>query len=169
MFQFIHTALGYISRLFLALTVGLLATMLAINVVNIALRNILGSGFTWVFEYTQLFFVWGSFLVLFVIYHNKRDIVVYYFVQKMPVHIQNILSYLVYGVVLLVTGVILSQFFVILETQVGYLSDLIEFPRYWLSIPLFVSCALIFIDTCNQLLGQVRQDIFGDNLFFKER
>ncbi len=151
----LHKLLSVISRLFLTISVTMLVIMLVINVVNIALRNILGTGYTWVFAYTQVLFVWANFFVLFVIYHNKRDIVVYYFVNKMPERVQHALHYLVYAVVLGVTGTIISQLPVILETQVGQISDLVEYDRYWLSVPLFASCILIFIDTCNQLLGQL--------------
>lgn len=151
----LHNLLNFICRWFLRIAVTMLVTMLVINIVNIALRNLLGSGYTWVFAYTQVLFVWANFFILFVIYHNKRDIVVYYFVNKMPESVQNALHYLVYVVVLGVTGTIISQLPTILETQVGEISELVEYDRYWLSVPLFVSCILIFIDTCNQCLGQL--------------
>ena len=151
----LHNLLSILSRIFLTTAVSMLGVMLVINVINIALRNIMGTGLAWVFAYTQMFFVWVNFFILFVVYHNNRDIVVYYFVRKMPARIQSLLNYLVFVVILGVTGTILSQFPIIIETQVGQLSDLIEFPRYWLSIPLFASCLLIFIDTTNQFFGQL--------------
>jgi TRAP-type C4-dicarboxylate transport system permease small subunit len=116
--------LGRIDKLFLLLAGLLLIAMLAGNAANIASRNLFGVAILFVFPWTIVFFVWGSFLC--------------FFVTKL--------------VTLGVTGVLIWQAPGVLALQVGPISELVDIERYLLSIPLFVSSFLIFTDTLVDIL-----------------
>ena len=144
--------LDRIGRLFLLLAGLLLVAMLAGNAANIASRNFFGTAILFVFPWTIVFFVWGSFLSFFVIYRRRRDIAVEFLVRRLPPGPQRIATTIAGVTTLVVTGVLVWQAPGILALQVGPVSDLVDIERYLLSIPLFISSALIFIDTLVTLL-----------------
>lgn len=144
--------LGRIDKLFLLLAGLLLIAMLAGNAANIASRNLFGVAILFVFPWTIVFFVWGSFLCFFVIYRRRRDIAVEFLVDRLPPRLQRITRFIAKLVTLGVTGVLIWQAPDVLALQVGPISELVDIERYLLSIPLFVSSFLIFTDTLVDIL-----------------
>jgi TRAP-type C4-dicarboxylate transport system permease small subunit len=121
---------------------GLLLVMLVINLANILSRLLLDAGIIWVFPWTSVLFVWMIFLGFFVIYRRGQDIAIDILVRRFGSRMQAGLRILVDLIVIGLMGIILYQALTLVPRQVGRI-DMVGIQRYWLSIPFFVSCALI--------------------------
>ena len=153
--------LGWVEHVFLVVASSCLVVMLAGNAANIALRNVTGSGLSFVFPWTTVLFVWMNFLAFFVIYRRGNDISVKYFVERLGPRGQ-IFTWLLYQIVaIFVVSVILLEGPGILALQVGYVSEFVEIERYWLSVPFFLSCALVLLDIIITILHAILTREFG--------
>lgn len=142
--------------LFLILANASLALMLIGTAATIVLRPF-NLGFYWIWPWTMQFFVWLAFFGFYVIYRRQKDIAVDFLMQRLGAGAMNFTRYFVILVTLVVCGLMLMEAGVILETQVGEIEGVIlpggvELERYTLSIPLFLSTLLIFINTLLDLL-----------------
>jgi TRAP-type C4-dicarboxylate transport system permease small subunit len=148
--------LGYAERLFLALANLCLAAMLAINAANILWRGATGQNLNLVWPWTTLLFVWMTFFGFFVIYRRATDITVDYFVDLMG-HKALVATRLLSDIITVgLMGLLLIEAPRTLASQVGDM-ELIPLQRYWLSVPLFLSAALVavhfFLDLIKALIG----------------
>lgn len=129
-------------RLFLTLANVALAAMLAINIVNICWRAATEQNLNFVWPWTTLLFVWMTFFGFFVIYRRAKDITVDYFIDLMGykalVATRLLSDVIIVGLMLL----LLAEAPRTLASQVGDM-ELIPLQRYWMSVPLFVSAALV--------------------------
>lgn len=132
-------------HLFLVLANACLIIMLTINVANIGQRALIDKGIHWVFAWTGVLFVWMTFLGFFVIYRRKKDITVDFVIDRLGVKGRNASRFLVNLIVMFLMAVMLAQAPKILSSQVGVI-QMVGLQRYVLSLPLFISCALIFIN-----------------------
>ena len=119
-----------------------LAVSLAINIVNLAARNILGFGMAPVFSWTMVLFVWMVFLAFFPLYRRRMDITVDMIVSRLPPLPQLALRLGADALAVVVLGAIVAQLPRIIDSQVGRL-DFVGLERYMLSLPLVASCALV--------------------------
>ena len=149
--------LGVCERVFRVLANACLAIMLGMNIVNIAVRGVTEKGIPWVFPWTVVFFVWMTFFGFFVLYRKRRDITVDFIVDRLGPWARLASRLLVNAIVLVLMTVMLWHAPTIYEQQVGSI-EMVGLERYTMSTPLFVSCALIFInfviDTVRILAGQ---------------
>lgn len=148
--------LAQAERLFLALANLALAVMLAINILNIFWRGLIGQNLNFVWPWTTLLFVWMTFFGFFVIYRRGKDITVDYFVDRIGErarHATRILSGLI---TVGLMGLLIFEAPRTLASQVGDM-ELIPLQRYWMSVPLFLSAALVglhfLLDLCKVLRG----------------
>jgi TRAP-type C4-dicarboxylate transport system permease small subunit len=129
-------------RLFLVLANVALAAMLAINILNIFWRGLTEQNLNFVWPWTTLLFVWMTFFGFFVIYRRAKDITVDYFIDLMGpkaiVATRYLSDIIIVGLMLL----LLFEAPRTLASQVGDM-ELIPLQRYWMSVPLFLSAALI--------------------------
>ncbi len=127
-----------------------LGIMLIGTAATIILR-LFNTSFYWIWPWTMQCFVWMSFFGFFVVYRRRKDIAVDFVMNKIGVGAVVASRYFVNLLILIVTGVMLLQMPTIIESQVGVIDGVItpwgELERYTLSVPLAISCALIFIDT----------------------
>jgi TRAP-type C4-dicarboxylate transport system permease small subunit len=128
-----------------------MAIMLVANIVNLALRNITGSGLVWVWAWTGVLFVWMTFFAFFVIYRRHVDITVEIVVLRFSRFVQFLFRLFVDLLALGVMGVILVESPRIFTSQVGVL-DFVGLERYVLSIPLIASCVLIALQFLYDLI-----------------
>jgi TRAP-type C4-dicarboxylate transport system permease small subunit len=142
MWRLLDRGLSAADRIFLAAANGLLLAMLAINLANILSRLVLDLGIIWVFPWTGVLFVWTIFLGFFCIYRRGQDVAVDVLVRRLPDRARAGVRVLVDLLALALLGTILAQAPTLIPRQVGVI-DLVGIQRYWLSIPLFVSCFLI--------------------------
>ena len=113
--------------------------------------------FYWIWPWTMQFFVWMSFFGFFVVYRLGKDIVVDFLVFKLGPKAVLITRYLVPILIMIIMGFILKEMPVILSSQVGVIDGVItpwggELERYTLSIPLGISCLLIFLNSFLELI-----------------
>ena len=156
--------LGALGRVFLVAANICLFCMLVGTAATIVLRPF-NVSYYWIWPWTMQFFVWMSFIGFFVVYRLGKDIAVDFVVLRLGTTAMAISRVFVDLVVLAVMGLILAQMPTIFESQVGVIDGVVtpwgELERYTLSIPLAVSCALIFLDTLVDLgkawLGQPEQ------------
>jgi hypothetical protein len=129
--------LEWCGRVFHVLANLCLGLMLIGTAVTIVLRP-LELSFYWIWPWTMQFFVWMSFIGFFVVYRRGKDIAVDFLVLRMGAPAMT------------ATRLIVWQMPVILASQVGVIDGVLtpwgELERYTLSIPLGVSCTLIFIN-----------------------
>jgi TRAP-type C4-dicarboxylate transport system permease small subunit len=146
--------LDRLGRIFLVLANACLALMLFGTAATIVLRPFELS-YYWIWPWTMQFFVWMSFVGFFVVYRLGKDIAVDFVVIRMGRAAMGATRVFVDLVVLIVMGAMLAQMPTILESQVGVIDGVVtpwgELERYTLSIPLAVSCVLIFVNTALDL------------------
>lgn len=129
-------------RLFLVLANVALAAMLGINIANIVWRGIAGQNLNFVWPWTTLLFVWMTFFGFFVIYRRAKDITVDYFVDLLG-HKALVATRVLSDVIIIaLMALLLHEAPRTLASQVGDM-ELIPLQRYWMSVPLFISAALI--------------------------
>ena len=153
---------GLCERLFLALANGCLAILLTINVLNIASRAIWDRGLQWVFPWSTVLFVWMSFFGFYVVYRMRSDITVDFIYDRLGVRSQIIVRQFVNLLILVLMSVMVWHGPEIIERQAGIIEQVyflgIQVERFTLAVPLFVTCALIFlnylIDTIYGLRGE---------------
>lgn len=149
--------LGWCERLFRLLANLLLLTMLAINLLNIAARFLTDQGVVWVFPLTTVMFVWMTFLGFFVVYRQGKDITVDILVDRLGPAARRVARVLVDIAVLALLVVLLAEAPALLERQVGNI-EMVGLQRYWLSVPFFVSAALIALHFVVDLLHAFHGD-----------
>ena len=128
--------------------------MLIGTAATIVLRP-LNISYYWIWPWTMQFFVWMSFIGFFVVYRLGKDIAVDFIVLRLGATAMTISRVFVDLVILAVMGAILAQMPTIFESQVGVIDGVMtpwgELERYTLSIPLAISCVLIFLNTVADL------------------
>jgi TRAP-type C4-dicarboxylate transport system permease small subunit len=143
-------------RLFLALANTTLGLMLAINIVNIFWRGLVGQNLNYVWPWTTLLFVWMTFFGFFVIYRRGKDITVDYFVDRIGERARFATRVLSNLLTIAIMVLLIAEAPRTLASQVGDM-ELIPLQRYWMSVPLFLSAGLIglhfFLDLCKALRG----------------
>ncbi len=153
--QAVHRALDICGRVFHVSAEICLVVMLVANIANIASRAIFDKGLVLVFPWTVVLFVWLVSFGFYPVYRGARDITVDFLVLKLGPRGQS-LSRLFTGVIVLVLmGVFLSKAPNILASQVTPI-DMVGLDRYMLSVPFFLSCALIFAHYLLDLIDTLR-------------
>lgn len=153
----VERVLGVCERLFLVLANACLIIMLAINLANILQRGLLDKGIPWVFAWSGVLFVWMTFFGFFVIYRRKKDITVDFVIDRLGVNGRNASRLLVNLIVMTLMTVMLAQAPRIIASQVGVI-QMVGLERYSMSVPLFVSCALIFLNFALDTVRLFRPD-----------
>lgn len=152
--------LGICERLFLALANGCLATLLTINILNIASRAIWDRGLQWVFPWSTVLFVWMSFFGFYVVYRMRSDITVDFVYDRLGRHAQMIVRQFVNVLILLLMAVMVWHGPEIIQRQAGIIEQVfffgIQIERYTLAVPLFVTCGLIFLNYLVDLIYGLR-------------
>ncbi len=139
--------LGVCEHLLLVLANGCLGVTLLINAVNIAVRAVTDKAIAWVFPWSVVLFVWMCFFGFYVLYRQRRDITVDFLIDRVGPGARRVSRLGVNLIVLMMMGVMLWHAPQIFEQQVGGI-EMVGLERYTLSVPLFVSCALIFVEFC---------------------
>lgn len=147
--------LTWAERAFLTIANGLMLTMLAINLANILSRLFFDIGIIWVFPWTEVLFIWCIFFSFYVIYRRGQDVAIDVLTRRLPDKLRAATEILVMALVIGLMALILWQATILLPRQVGRV-DMVGIQRYWLSIPLFVSCSLILIDFLLRLVRAAR-------------
>ena len=151
-------ALEQLGRLFLAIANLCLFFMLLGTAVTIVLRPFHLS-FYWIWPWTMQFFVWMAFFGFYAVYRFRKDIAVDFVALHLGGWAMTGTRYFAALITMTVTGMILWQMPTILESQTGVIDAVTspwgELPRYTLSIPLGISCLLIFANALLDLLKAV--------------
>ena len=139
--------LGALATLFLWIANICLFLMLCATAVTIIIRPF-GMSIYWLWPWSMVVFVWMSFFGFFVIYRRRKDIAVDFVMRKLGRKAMVASRYFVALVVIAVASVLLWQAPAILAQQVGVVDGVLmpggwEMQRYALSLPLFLSAALI--------------------------
>ena len=146
----LDAVLDRLAVLFHAVANGCLGVMLIGTAATIILR-LFDTSYYWIWPWTMQCFVWMSFFGFFVVYRRRKDIAVDFVMRKLGGHALVVSRYFVNLLIIVVTGIILLQMPTIIDSQVGVIDGVItpwgELERYTLSVPLAISCALIFLDT----------------------
>jgi TRAP-type transport system small permease protein len=137
--------LGVCERVFHVLANACLAIMLTINILNVAKRAIFDVSIQWVFGWSVVLFVWMTFLGFFVVYRKKKDITVDFIIDRLGEKAQFASRILVNIIVIALMIIMLVHAPKIMASQVGEI-EMVGLERYTMSVPLFISCALILLN-----------------------
>jgi len=147
--------MGAISNIFLVLANLCLGLMLIGTAATIILR-LFNVSFYWIWPWTMQFFVWMSFIGFYVVYRLGKDIAVDFLVIKLGDKAMVTTRYAVPVMIIIIMGTVLLEMPKILASQVGVIDGVVtpwgELERFTLSIPLGVSCALIFLNAILDIL-----------------
>lgn len=104
----------------------------------------------WIWPWTMVLFIWLSFFGFFAMYVRLKDVRMDLIAEKLGPHGMTATRLLTDFVALAICGVLLWQFPHVMETSRGFVDGAImpggqELPRQVLSIPLFISSALIVL------------------------
>ncbi|SMO80327.1 TRAP transporter small permease [Paracoccus laeviglucosivorans] len=122
----------------------LLALMLALNMVNIVMRNFGFGSLLWVSAWTGVMMVWCVFMAFFPMYRRGMDITLGFFVGRFGPGPNRIFQMIAAICGIVVCGVLVLELPQILSRQRGVM-ELVGLQRYWLSIPMVLSAALIVV------------------------
>ncbi len=145
MLDAIQRCLGVCERVFVVLVNTCLAVMLAANMANILSRALFDSAIKWVFPWSMVLFTYLVFLGFFLFVRRGKDVTIDFIFNRFPDAGRRVLAVALNCVSMLILGVILVQAPQIIHGQVGVI-EMVGLQRYMLSVPLFVSCLLIFLD-----------------------
>ncbi len=137
--------LSFMERVFLFFTVCSMGVMFVTNVVQVCLRYVFNTGLDWIYPLTMLLFIWMTFLDAFVVYHQKKDIVMNYIVTLLPARFQKGLLLAMNAVTISLLVIILREAPTVLRQQAGIM-QVIALPRYVQALPLFVGCGGILLE-----------------------
>ena len=137
--------LSFVERVFLVFIVCSMGVMFVTNIVQVGLRYLFNTGFDWIYTLTMLLFIWMTFLGAFVVYHQKKDIVVTFVVSLFPPRCQKHLLLVMNGVTIILLVFILVEAPAIFRQQASIM-QVIPLPRYIQSIPLFLGCGGILLE-----------------------
>ena len=157
MIRAVDALLDGAERAFLGVANTLLLAMLAINVVNILSRLVRDVAFVWVFPWTGVLFTWAVFLGIYVVYRRGQDISLDILTRRFPTPVARVVEIVVTAIILGLIGIVLWQAPTLVPRQVGRI-DFVGIQRYWLSIPLFVSLALVAAHFALRIVKLVRAD-----------
>jgi TRAP-type C4-dicarboxylate transport system permease small subunit len=146
----IESWLARLETLFLRTANACLALMLIGNMINICLRVVTDRALVWVFPWTNVLFVWCTFIGMYVVYRRGTDITVDFFYDRLGESGKKAMRVFAHLVVIGVLLTILSVAQKVLATQKGDI-ELTGLSRWMLSVPLFVSSFLITIDVALDL------------------
>ncbi|MAU48338.1 MAG: TRAP transporter small permease subunit [Rhodobacteraceae bacterium] len=130
----------------------LLTVMLVINFANIVLRNIGQPSLLWVSPWTLVLMVWAVFLGFFVMYRRHLDIVLGLVIDRLGPFGRRMARVLTALAGLAFTLILLAETPQILARQRGTM-ELIGLTRYWLSLPLLASAAMLTLHFLTDLIG----------------
>lgn len=144
------------SFVFLVIANVCLGLMLVGTFATIFLR-LFTISFYWIWPWTMQLFVWMSFFGFYVVYRQKKDIVVDFIVINLGPKAVLATRYMVPILIMIIMGYILNAMPDLLGIQVGVIDGVIapwggELEVYTLSIPLVLSCLLIFLNSFLELI-----------------
>jgi TRAP-type C4-dicarboxylate transport system permease small subunit len=137
-------------RLFLIMANGCLAVTVIANAVNILWRGILDEGIVLVWPWSMTLFVWAAFLGFFVLYRRKNDVVVLILLQVLSARHQRTLVAITHLCIFAIMALMVAIAPTRIANQAGII-ELVDLPRYVLSIPFFLSCFFIALDSIVQV------------------
>ncbi|MEP3275585.1 MAG: TRAP transporter small permease subunit [Stappiaceae bacterium] len=138
-----------------------LLVMLGLTAVTIVGRPF-GFSAYWIWPWTMVFFVWLSFFGFFAIFVRLKDVRIDFLANHMGRYGYPITRLVSDLSALAICGVLIQQMPTVLATSRGFVDGAIlpggdELFRQALSIPLFISAALIMVsalvDLCKMLVG----------------
>jgi TRAP-type C4-dicarboxylate transport system permease small subunit len=143
---------------FLVLANLCLGLMLVGNTANMLARGLFDKGIVWVFPWSVVLFVWMSFFGFYVVYRRGNDVTVDYLHNLSGPQGRKRIRLFANLVVVTVLGSILWQAPKILKAQVGDI-ELTGLERWTMSVPLFLSSALILVDVVLDTLRALRNEV----------
>lgn len=141
----VDAGLGACQRVIQHLASALLAIMLVMNLINVIVRAIFAHELTFVAPWTMVLFVWLCFLGFFVITRINRDVSVDFVVEKIGGRTLKLARVATEIILVAMTVVIMLQLPKTVSLQ-SSLIPMVGIERYYLSLPLFLSCALILLN-----------------------
>ena len=142
--------LDIIVRAFLIMANGCLAIMVVANAINILCRALLDEAIVLVWPWSMTLFVWSVFLGFFVLYRQKKDVVVLVLLRWLSDRKQRALAIIVHLCIFSIMALMVIIAPTRIANQTGII-ELVDLPRYVLSIPFFLSCFLIALDSIVQV------------------
>lgn len=133
-----------LAEVFQQAATAILIVILALNAANILYRLTMGTDIGPVLPWTMLLFVWMVFVGFFPLCHMGNDVAVEFLTNRMGPAGEKIIALASDVLTFLLAGFLLLQMPKVIASQVGDL-PMVGLQRYWLSVPLFISCAALMV------------------------
>ncbi len=150
-----HHFLSKFEKLSIYFTVFCMIVMISINMLQIFARYVLNYPIPWVYPTTMLLFVWITFIGAFIVYHQKKDIVVVFFINKMPLRSQYWIQLITDMLIIALLIVIIIQAPALIKQQASTM-QIIPLPRYIQTIPLLVGLTFICLENIVDIVEKTR-------------
>ena len=153
----LNKTLYALEKICLVFSTSAIGAMVILNIIQVFFRYVLNAAFTWVFPATMLLFIWCTFLGIFVVYRQKKDIVVSFVTNLFPTPVRTKLTIITNTLIILFLLLVLSQAPILIKKQASIM-QVIPLPRYIQAIPLFIGLLGIlfeyFAQTVELIKGQ---------------
>lgn len=150
----ITNRLNSLSRIILGVIVG---SMLVIIVMQVILRYLFNTGFTWPEEVTTFLMAWMTFLGSAIALKQSEHISLELFVGLLPKKIYILVRFisriLVFSFILLFTYLAFN----FALGSLSYSANTVDISLFWPRVSIFVSSLLMIIYTIEFILGDVRE------------
>ena len=154
----IEGLMGVCERAFLVLANTCLIVMLTGNMAQITSRAVFDKGIALVFPWTVFFFAWAVFFGFFVIYRQGGDITIDFFIDRFGDRGRAISRHFVNLIAVGLMAVMLWHGPQTLIQQLGDEIEIVGLDRWIQTLPLFVSCALVMLNTVLDTAKALRGD-----------
>lgn len=144
------------------LCVVILASLIAINALEITLRSFFAISFSWIYETNILLASWLYFLGIVAVYHHGRDITVTFVVDALPSRWRRIYR----SVIQLLSGFIFIACawyaWRLIQLQWPFHTPGVGYPRAAFTAPLFIGLVLIALECFRRVLEAGTNDGAAD-------
>lgn len=142
--------LGLTEKVFTVCSGVMMILILVIISANIVGRGFLGQGLVWAWPWAEVLFVWMVMVGFYVVYRQRRYMEIDFVARlcgEKGMLVTRVVSNL--GIISM-TGLIVFYAPSLLASQVGEI-DIVGLPRYSLAIPMYVSAALVLLNSLVEL------------------
>ena len=145
--------IAFLAEMFQQVSTAILVVMLVLNAANITSRIVVGTDLGPLLPWTVTLFVWMVFIGFFPLCRHGNDVAVEFLVRRMG-WLKTASAVCTDVLTFLLAGFLLVQAPEVIGSQVGAI-PLVGIERYWLTVPLLVSCLLLMFDALLRIAGRV--------------
>jgi TRAP-type C4-dicarboxylate transport system permease small subunit len=139
----VQSLCAWAARIVLALTIAILAIILAVNGMEILARSFLARSFAWIYEVNLLLAAWLYFMGIVLVYRHGGDITMVGLKTILPRHLHDGFDRAVNAASAAVFLVVAWQGWLLIELQWPFRTPGVGIPRIAYTAPLVIGMVLV--------------------------